>query len=86
YALNKLRAQEYVELYYFTPEGCCEAHNSDQTMVDALAATHYNNQLILQPMAAHKPLSKVVRDPDLSWSQVLMAKTVMLKHMEKEGW
>ncbi|TFK18644.1 hypothetical protein FA15DRAFT_556419, partial [Coprinopsis marcescibilis] len=86
YALSKLRAQEYVELYYFSPEGCRDAYNSDKTMVDALAATCHKDQIILKPMAAHKPSSKVVKDIDLSWGRISMAKTVMLKHMEKEGW
>lgn len=87
YALNKLKNGDYVELFYFSPEGCTQAAAEERTSAhDALAATQINDQLVLQPMAAYKPSSKVLKDADLDWRQVQVAKTSMLKHMETEGW
>ncbi|TFK24719.1 hypothetical protein FA15DRAFT_680595 [Coprinopsis marcescibilis] len=87
YALNKLKAFEYVELYYFTPEGCKEASRADRTTSnEAFTPTRLDDQLVLQPLAAHKPSAKVVPDANLTWTQVSLAKTVLIKHMQEAGW
>jgi hypothetical protein len=87
YALAKLRDFEYIELHYFSTEGCTEAAKHDLTSVkDTFALMSSNNRLLLKPMAALKPSSKVLRDEDLNWRQMTMAKNNMLHHMGEEGW
>ncbi|TFK20374.1 hypothetical protein FA15DRAFT_720637 [Coprinopsis marcescibilis] len=88
FAVNKVKATEYVELHYFTPESCKEAREQEFTISqDSLAATHINNQFVLQPVAAHRPSSKVVADAQLSWRQVSIAKTALIECMRKsESW
>ncbi|TFK21594.1 hypothetical protein FA15DRAFT_658207 [Coprinopsis marcescibilis] len=88
FAVNKVKAMEYVELHYFTPESCKEAREQEFTIAqDSLAAMHINNQFVLQPVAAHRPSSKVVTDAQLSWKQVSIAKMVLIECMRKsESW
>ncbi|TFK17673.1 hypothetical protein FA15DRAFT_710558 [Coprinopsis marcescibilis] len=87
YALNKLKQFDYVELYYFTPEGCKDASCADRTTSNnALAPACIDDQVVFQPVAAHKPSSKVVMDADLTWNEVSVAKTSLLKCMQDAGW
>jgi hypothetical protein len=89
YALTKLRDFEYVELHYFSTEGCTEAAKHDLTVAKdtfALTSSGDSDRLLLRPMAALKPSSKVLRDEELNWRQMTMAKNNMLHHMGEEGW
>ncbi|TFK20037.1 hypothetical protein FA15DRAFT_546067, partial [Coprinopsis marcescibilis] len=87
YTLNKLKSLDCVELYYFTPKGCSNTSATNHTTAhDALTATRLNNQLIFQPLAAYRPSSKVVPDSDLTWTEVLLAKTSLLNCMQEAGW
>jgi hypothetical protein len=87
YALSKLRDFEYIELHYFSTEGCAEAAKHDLTVAkDTFALMSSDDRLLLKPMAALKPSSKVLRDEDLNWRQMTMAKNNMLHHMGEEGW
>ena len=86
YALTKLRDFEYIELHYFSTEGCAEAAKHDLTVAkDTFALMSSEDRLLLKPMAALKPSSKVLRDEDLNWRQMTMAKNNMLHHMSEEG-
>ncbi|KAF8814959.1 hypothetical protein BYT27DRAFT_7324376 [Phlegmacium glaucopus] len=71
YALNKLRDFEYVELHYFSVEGCAEAAKHDHTVAkDTFSLTSSDDRLLLKPTVALRPSSK----------------NNMLHHMSKEGW
>lgn len=87
YAIHKLDERDYVELYYFTDEGCSEAVRFDRTIAqDAFTFAKADDTLLLKPMASHKPSSKVIPDEDLTWRQMSMAKTCLLHHMSQAGW
>lgn len=87
YAIHKLDEREYVELYYFTLEGCTEASKIDRTIAqDAFTFTKAEDTLLLKPMASHKPSNKAIPDEDLTWRQVSIAKTSLLYHMSQTGW
>ena len=87
YAIHKLDECEYVELYYFTLEGCTEAVKLDRTIAqDAFTFAKADNTLLLKPMASHKPSSKVIPDEDLTWRQMSIARTCLLHHMAQAGW
>ena len=87
FAVHKLDEWEYIELYYFTLEGCTEAVRLDRTIAqDAFTFTKSDDTLLLKPMASHKPSSKVVPDEDLTWRQMSIAKASLLHHMAQTGW
>ena len=82
YAIHKLDERDYVELYYFTLEGCTEAVKLDRTIAqDAFTFAKADETLLLKPMASHKPSSKVIPDEDLTWRQMSIARTCLLHHM-----
>ncbi|KAF8812141.1 hypothetical protein BYT27DRAFT_7033103, partial [Phlegmacium glaucopus] len=87
FALNKLKALEYVELYYFTAEGCDKALQHERSIPsEVFTFTQHEDQMLLRPMAAYKPSSKALQDEELTWKQMSIAKTSLLQHMMKEGW
>ena len=78
---------DYVELYYFTLEGCTEAVKLDHTIAqDTFTFAKADDTLLLKPMASHKPSSKVISDEDLTWSQMSIARSCLLHHMAQNGW
>ncbi|EDR09983.1 uncharacterized protein LACBIDRAFT_325912 [Laccaria bicolor S238N-H82] len=87
YAIHKLEEREYVELYYFTQDGCMEALKIDRTIAqDAFTFTKADDTLLLKPMASHKPSNKAIPDEHLTWRQMSLAKTTLLHHMSQAGW
>ena len=86
FAIHKLEEHDYVELHYFTLEGCMEAlkHNCTITQ-DASTFTKADDSLLLKPMASHKPSNKVTPDEGLTWHQMSIAKTTLLHHMGRTG-
>ncbi|KAG1900535.1 uncharacterized protein F5891DRAFT_980130 [Suillus fuscotomentosus] len=73
YALQKIKSMEYVELWYFSPEGCWEASESSRT----------DGRRFIR---LGKGRRKALQDHDLSWRQFDMAKTSFLVHIDKNGW
>jgi len=87
YAIHKLDKREYIELYYFTLEGCMEASKMDRTIAqDAFTFTKAKETLLLKPMASHKPSNKAIPDEDLTWRQMSIARTTLLHYMSQTGW
>ncbi|KDQ52910.1 hypothetical protein JAAARDRAFT_138055, partial [Jaapia argillacea MUCL 33604] len=87
YAISKLQGFKYVELFYFTREGCLDAFkNAHTTADDALSLTGTDGYVTLRPVAAFKASRNVVRDEDLTWEQMTMGKNAMLQMAEKLGW
>ncbi|KAF8155873.1 hypothetical protein B0H34DRAFT_783573 [Crassisporium funariophilum] len=87
FAMNKLKNYEYVELSYFTPEGCAAAlEESKATADDAFGLTKVDGFMALRPVSSFKPLKTVIKDKDLTWRQMVMGKNSMLHHMVKLGW
>ncbi|PPR06681.1 hypothetical protein CVT24_012976 [Panaeolus cyanescens] len=87
YALQRIKSFDYVELYYFTPEGCENGAKEDKSTGDcAVAASRIDDKIVLQSVSALKASSKVVEDAKLNWGQVLVAQTLLLEQMEKAEW
>lgn len=87
YALNKLENFEYVELYYFTKEGCIDALNNHHSEAsDAYGLTRVGDTVGLRQVAAVKSSKNVIQDADLSWNQMTYAKASYIQHAAKAGW
>lgn len=87
FALNKLASFEYVELWYFTREGCQDAYDNQRSVaVEGFGLTRTEDSIALKPLSTFQASKKVVKDTDLTWTQMSIAKTVMLNEMKKCGW
>ncbi|KAG1809128.1 uncharacterized protein BJ212DRAFT_1302695 [Suillus subaureus] len=87
YALQKIKSMEYVELWYFSPEGCQEAADSSRsTAEDSFGLVKVDGYVAFKPIAAFKASHKALQDHDLPWHQFDMAKTSFLVHINKCGW
>jgi hypothetical protein len=88
FAMNKVRNLDFVEVWYFTEEGCSEARHTDRTTSNAmLALTQEEGRITVTSAAAHRPSSKAIPDEKLSWRQMSIGKTGLLDAMSKEpGW
>jgi len=87
FALHKLEERDYIELSYFTPEGCAEAASNDHAVAEeAFAFSKVNDLVSLQPISAFKASSKVIQDDKLSWCEMSIAKINLLQCMEETGW
>ena len=86
YALQKLVTYDYVELWYFSPEGCTDAsHNYKSHADDAFGITSSNDVLTLRPVASIKASHFARADHDLNFSELLQAKNTLLQLM-KPSW
>ncbi|KAF8152698.1 hypothetical protein K438DRAFT_1778439 [Mycena galopus ATCC 62051] len=89
FTLRKLERFEYIELWYFTREGCDDtaASAANRTInEDAFALTKIDNVVGLRPASSFSTSRKVVKDIDLTWDQLSFAKNSMLSHMKKLAW
>ncbi|KAF9441041.1 hypothetical protein P691DRAFT_685341, partial [Macrolepiota fuliginosa MF-IS2] len=74
YALKRLKNFNYVELWYFTPQGCDEAILMDQTCdQDPLALTRVDSIMSLKPIDAVTASKNVLSDEALSWDHICLA-------------
>lgn len=78
---------EYVELDYFATRGCREAATDTNKSVsqDTLAFTQVGDTFAIRPMASLRPSKHIRNDEDLSWEEMVDAKSVMLHFMAKSG-
>ncbi|KAG2031685.1 hypothetical protein BDR03DRAFT_936269 [Suillus americanus] len=86
---DKVKNMEYVELWYFSPDGCREAaltSRSTSDSDDAFGFTRVDGMVALKTIASFKASQKALQDHDLSWHQFDLAKTSFLIHIEKNGW
>ncbi|KAG1822657.1 uncharacterized protein BJ212DRAFT_1263892, partial [Suillus subaureus] len=89
YAIQKVKNMEYVELWYFSPDGCHEAaltSRSTSDSDDAFGFMRVNGMVALKTNVSFKASQKALQDHDLSWCQFDLAKTSFLIHIEKNGW
>ncbi|KAG1891758.1 uncharacterized protein F5891DRAFT_964150, partial [Suillus fuscotomentosus] len=71
FVLQKVKNMEFIELWYFSPDGCLKK-------IDSIVA--------LKSFSSFKASNKALQDHDLSWRQFDMAKTSFLVHIEKASW
>lgn len=87
YAFQKLSSFEYVELWYFSQEGCLEASRNNCSQADdALGITTTHDVLTLRPVASVKGSRNAKADHELSFSDFLQAKNAFLKHLGQAAW
>jgi hypothetical protein len=87
FALNKLETFDYIELWYFTQEGCADAFDNQQAVAeDAYGLTAVDDFMALKPVSSFKASRNVVKDKSLTWRQMTMAKNSILQHMTKANW
>jgi hypothetical protein len=87
YTLNKLESFEYIKLWYFTQEGCLDAHENHRFQTeDALGFTKVGNTLALKQLSAVKASRNAIKDIDLIWCQMMMGKICFLQHASTVGW
>ncbi|KAI6144568.1 hypothetical protein BKA82DRAFT_4358305 [Pisolithus tinctorius] len=87
YATNKLTSCEYVELWYFSPEGCSDAaHNAKTNADDAFGLSSMNDILTLRPIASVKVSQNTRADHNLSFGEFLQARVSFLHHIKAVPW
>ncbi|KAF8885493.1 hypothetical protein BD779DRAFT_1423642, partial [Infundibulicybe gibba] len=89
FALHKLEAFEYVELWYFTKDGCQEARRSQRAVAnDAYGITTDGpgDLMALKPVASFKASARAIPDEDLTWRQMSTGKNCLLASMDRVGW
>ena len=87
YALRRLEDFDYVELWYFTPEGCADATQLQTTQHNnAFGLTRVDDLVTLKSIASVKASKNVIPDTDLSFRQISMAKNALIPLMTKYQW
>jgi len=80
FAMDKIKALEYVELWYFTKEGIMDAGKLTPTAVDdTYGLQRTETGLTLQQVKATRASRNVIPDEALSWEQITIARHNMLK-------
>lgn len=87
YAINKINSLEYVELDYFTVQGCKEAalDSNRSISLDTYALTRLDEAVALRPLAAQRASKNIREDHELSWDKMLEAKNTMLHFIARSG-
>jgi hypothetical protein len=87
YAIHKLKSYEFVELWYFSPEGCKEASDEAKSnLEDTFGLTRVDDFVALKPVASARPSRKVIQDHSLEWRQFDLAKNSFLLYINKLSW
>ena len=87
YALRQVEDFEYVELWYFTTEGCLDTMQHQLTQHDeAFGLTKVDNMVTLKSFSSLKASRNVVPDAELNFRQMSMAKNALIPLMTKYQW
>ncbi|KAG6371329.1 hypothetical protein JVT61DRAFT_9628 [Boletus reticuloceps] len=87
YAIQKITSFEFVEMWYFSPDGCSEAARNHRSQADdALGLSATNDILTLRPVASVKASKNARPDYELSFSEFLQAKNSYLHHIKQISW
>ena len=87
YALRRIEDFEFVELWYFTPEGCTDATHLQLTQHDdTFGITKVDDMVTLKSISSLKVSKNVIPDADLTFRQVSMAKNAFIPLMTKYQW
>ena len=87
YAVGKMEDIEYVELWYFTTEGCKEAsHTTTSVADDTFGILNTKTGLALQPIKATKASRNAIVDEHLTWEQIMTARHTLIETATKVGW
>ncbi|KAG2154222.1 uncharacterized protein EDB93DRAFT_1239585 [Suillus bovinus] len=87
YAIHKLKTFEYVELWYFSPDGCKETSDeAKSTADDTFGFAKVDDFVALKPVASFKASRKAIQDHSLEWRQFDLAKNNFLLYINKLNW
>ena len=87
YAVGKVENLKYVELWYFTTEGCQEAGKATPLVADkTFGLLKMNSGIALQPLKATKASKNAMVDEYLSWEQIMTARHTMINTASHIGW
>ncbi|KAJ6618232.1 hypothetical protein B0H10DRAFT_1795543 [Mycena sp. CBHHK59/15] len=88
FARKKLEDKAYVELWYWTKEGCLDAESlrGGVEADESFGITQTGSTLSLKPLAAYKASKKFIPDEDLSWAQLSITRTGFLAAIDAAGW
>ena len=87
HVMKRLKKKEYVELWYFTAQGCQNAAAADLVSPDeTFGFVSTEKGVVIQSVNASTMSSKVIRDEDLSWEQITEGKTRLVGCMGASGW
>ncbi|KAG2156563.1 uncharacterized protein EDB93DRAFT_1079506 [Suillus bovinus] len=86
YAVQKLTNFEYIELWYFSPDGCKEALKTSRSIADDYGLTKVDDQLTIRPASAFKASRAALADHDLPFSVFLRAKNMFLVQISQAKW
>lgn len=87
YAIHKLKSLKYVELWYFSPDGCkVTADDAKTNTEDTFGLAKVDDFIALKPVASFKASRKAIQDHNLEWRQFDLAKNSFLLHINKLKW
>jgi len=87
YAVGRIESMEYVELWYFTTEGCKEASKATPTAADdTFGLLNTDSGLTLQSIKATKASRNAVADEHLTWEQVMTARHTLIQTANQVNW
>jgi hypothetical protein len=87
YAVGKIESLEYVDLWYFTTEGCKEASKTTPTAADeTFGILNTDTGLTLQPIKATKASRNAITDEHLTWEQIMTARHTLITTTNRVGW
>ena len=68
FTIGKLKSISFVELWYFTDEGCAEAQISSRAQLDdTYGLTKVDDLITLKPVTSFKASCNIVLYADLTW-------------------
>ncbi|KAG8214776.1 hypothetical protein J3R82DRAFT_9911 [Butyriboletus roseoflavus] len=87
YAIQKISAFDFVELWYFSPEGCSEAACNHKSQADDMFGLSNTNEILtLHPVASVRVSRNARANYDLLFSEFLQAKNAFLYHIKQATW
>ena len=88
YAVGKIEAIEYVELWYFTSEGCREAGElpTPSVTINFLDVLDTKAPLAFRPIKTTKASPNAISDERLAWEQIMTGKLITIFTANRVGW
>ncbi|KAF9791072.1 hypothetical protein BJ322DRAFT_1216552 [Thelephora terrestris] len=86
FAMKKIRAKEYIDLWYFTTEGCKEANHTVPTTANTYGFLDSETGIAFQPIDAARPSKKAITDEHLCWEQIMTARHTFITAAQQAGW
>ena len=86
FAINKIKTMDYVNLWYFTTEGCREASQALPTTPGTFGLLNTESGITFQPIDAAKPSKRAIIDEQLSWEQLMTARHTFVNMANQAGW